>query len=763
MAPITLQQAFELALQNYQAGRLQEAENLCRQILAQNPASFDVIFLLGVVIHQARRDDAAVDLIRQAISLRPDCAEAFSNLSSILKDKGRIDEAIAACRQALALNPNLPEAQNNLGNALMEKGELDEALAALRKAIDLRPTYAEAFGNLGKALKDKGELDQAMAAWRKAIDLHPAFAEAHSNLGDALKTKGRLDEAIASIRHAIALNPNLPEAHNNLGSALKDKGRLDESIAACRQAIALRPGYAEAHNNLGNALKDHGQPDEAIAAFRKAISLNPNLSQAFSNLGNTLKDKDQYDEAIAAHRQAIAVNPNLPEAYVNLGNPLGDIGQMDEAIALYRKALTLKPDLVEARSNLLFALLNHPGYDARAVAEEHRDWGRHHADPLLKSILPHNNDRDPDRPLRIGYVSPDFRDHAVSRFLLPLFRHHDHSACRIICYSDVPRPDAVTERLRACTDEWRDIVGLSDDRVAEQIRLDKIDILVDLAGHTAGNRLFVFARKPAPVQVTYLGYPATSGLSQIDYRLTDGFADPPGMTDALHTEKLWRLPDCNWCFAEPEDSPPVRPSRADRPLHFGSFNKSTKASPVVMELWAAILKATPSSRMIFKSRGLGVQSVRSPIIDFFKSRGIPADRLDLWGSGQDNRTHLDAYNQMDIALDTFPYHGTTTTCDALWMGVPVVTLAGTSHVSRVSVSLLNCVGLPFLVAQSPDEYVSIAVRLANDLPRLAHLHRTLRDKMRASPLMDAPKFARNIEAAYRRMWRTWCESAPSPR
>jgi protein O-GlcNAc transferase len=759
MPQLTVQQAYELALQHYQAGRLPEAEKLCLQILAGQKTNFDVIFLLGVIIHQARRDDAAVELLRHAIALRPDCAEAFSNLGNILKDKGRIDEALAASRQAIALNPNLPEAHNNLGSALMEKGQPNEAIAVLRQAIALRPHYAEAFCNLGIALKELGQLDEAIAAWRRAIALNPGFAEAHSNLGDALKNKGQLDDAIASIRHAIVLNPKLPEAHNNLGSALKDKGRLDEAIAACEQAIALRPDYAEAFNNLGMVLKDKGRPDEAIAAFRKAIALNPRLSETFSNLGNALKDKDQYDEAIAAHRQAIALNPDMPEAYNNLGNPLQDMGQIDEAIAAYRKAIALKPAFAQAHSNLIFAIQNHSGYDAETIAEEHRAWDRQIAQPLREFILPHDNNRDPNRPLRIGYVSPDFRDHAVSRFLLPLFRHHDHAACRIVCYSDVPHADAVTERLRACADEWRDIFGLSDERVAAQIRDDKIDLLVDLAGHTAANRLLLFARKPAPVQITYLGYPATSGLSAMDYRFTDRFADPPGMTESFHSEKLWRLPDCNWCFNEPADAPPLRTTRADGPIRFGTFNKYTKASPLIMESWAAILNATPSSRLIFKSRGLGVPSIRSHIIEFFKSRGLGADRLDIRGSNPDVRTHLDAYNQMDISLDTFPYHGTTTTCEALWMGVPVVTLAGPTHISRVSVSLLNCVGLPQLIAQSAEEYVSIAVRLAADLPRLAELHRTIQGKMRASPLMDGAKFARSVEAAYRRMWRTWCETA----
>jgi protein O-GlcNAc transferase len=646
---------FDLAVQHHRAGRLKEAEDLYRQILAQEPGHFGAMHLLGVLAHQTGQDDVAVDLIRGAIALHPNFPEAYVNLANALRDMGQHDEAIAAYEQAIAFNPNLPEAHNNLGNAFKDKGRLDEAVEVYRKAIALRPSYAEAHINLGNALTDKGRLDEAIAAYRQTIVLNSSLPGAHNNLGNALKEKGLLDEAVAACQRAIALNPNLPEAHNNLGNAMKDQGELVPAIAAYRRAIALRRGYASAHGNL------------------------------------------------------------------------------------------------------LYAMHYHSAYDAAAIAEESRQWNRRHAEPLERSIQPHDNDRDPDRCLRIGYVSPDFRNHSVSRFLLPLFRYHDPSICRFICYSDVRSEDAVTERLRACADEWHRIVGCTDERVAQKIRQDRIDILVDLAGHTAGNRLRVFARKPAPVQVTYLGYPGTTGLSKIDYRLTDALSDPTGKTEFLHSEQLWRLPVCNWCYDEPEEAPAARSARTEGPIIFGTFNNFAKLSPAVMDLWAAILKATPSSRLIIKSRGLGEPTVRGRIIEFFDSRGVPADRLDIRGSQPDFRSHLETYNQVDIALDSFPYHGTTTTCEALWMGVPVVSLAGQTHVSRVGVSLLSCVGLPELIAQSPEEYVSIAAGLAGNLPRLAELRRTLRGQMRESPLMDGPGFARNIEAAYRSMWRGWCE------
>jgi predicted O-linked N-acetylglucosamine transferase (SPINDLY family) len=575
---------------------------------------------------------------------------------------------------------------------------------------------------------------------------------------------GRLVEAEKIYRDVLAQDSNQPDAMHMLGVLAGQAGQLDAAIDLIRRALRIKPDSALAQNNLATTLAKRGQIDEAIAVFRMAIRLKPSYADAYYNLGNTLRETEWLDEAITAFRQAIQLKPDHADAHNNLGSTLKKMGQLDDAIAAFRQAIRLKPDFTDAHSNLVFALQFHSGYDAEMIRQELHRWNHRHAEPVRKFIQPHTNNRDPDRRLRIGYISADFRTHSVSRFLLPLFREHDHSACEIISYSDVLKTDGMTDRLRLCTDSWHDIAGWPDERVANEVREDKIDILVDLAGHTAGNRLRVFSRKPAPVQVTYLGYPGSTGLSEMDYRLTDSFADPPGTTESLHTEKLFRLPVCNWCFSEPDDTPPVGPLPAESfgSIRFGTFNNFAKASPPIMDLWAAILTATPSSRLIIKSRGLGERSARERIHQIFATRGIPANRVDIRGHEPNIVSHFDAYNQMDIALDTFPYHGTTTTCEALWMGVPVVTLAGTAHVSRVGLSLLNNIGLPDLIAQTPEQYVEIAVRLAKDLPRLAELRSKLRPRMRASPLMDAPRFARDIEAAYRQMWRNWCADVRAP-
>jgi protein O-GlcNAc transferase len=760
MRSVTIEQAFVIAFERHQAGHLEEAERLYRQILSRQPQHAESIHHLGLIAHQMGHHAMAVELIGRAIAVRPDYAEAYHNLGSSLQRQGRRVEAIAAYRQAIALNRKLPETHNNLGNALREEGCLDDSIDVLRQAIALRADYAEAHHNLGVALNGVGMLDEAISAWRRAIELQPGDPTFHQMLGDALRENGQFDEAIRAYRAAVAVRPHYAAAHHNLGLALKETGKWDEAVAAYHRAIACDPNFAEPHNNLGVLLTEIGRLDEAIAACRRAIELRPHFAAAHGNLGNALKSKGQLDEAIDAYRQAIALSADPAGGYNNLGVALQERGQLDEAMSAYQQALALRPDVAHFGSNLVFCMLHSAAHDAVATAEEHRRWSRRHAESLPRSVQPFSNQRRTAVRLRIGYVSPDFRDHPVGRFLLPLLAHHDTGAFEIFCYSNRRKSDAVTERLRAAANHWREIEGLSDQRAADQIRADGIDILVDLAGHTLGNRLLIFARKPAPVQVTYLGYPGTTGLSAIDYRLTDGFADPPGLTERFHSEKLQRLPQTSWCFAETANVSAVAPPPLVRNgfVTFGSFNSFGKVTAPMLEGWGEILREVPRSRLLLKAAALGSASARDRVRGMLLAQGIEVDRLDLRGLQPDHATHLALYREMDIALDTFPYHGTTTTCEALWMGVPVITLAGQTHISRVGLSLLSNIGLQSLVAHTPDEYVRLAAALAEDHDRVKALRFGLRERVRTSPLMDAPQFARNVEAAYRQMWRAWCEA-----
>jgi len=789
---MTLDQQLESGISHHRAGRLAEAEKIYRQVLAHQPDHAEALNLLGVLAGQAGQLNAAVELIRRAIRLKPDLAQAHCNLGVVLKRNGRLDDAIDSYRQAVCLKPDYAEAHSNLGNALLavgqldeaiashrqavrlvpdlaeahfnlgialqRKGPLDEAIVAYRQAVLLKPDHAEAHNNLGSALRDIGQLDESIAACRQAVRLKPDYAEAHNNLGNTLCDVRQLDEAVASYRQAIRLKPDYVEAHNNLGNVLRDKGQLDEAIAACRQALRLKPDLAEAHVNLANALRDMRQPDEAVAACRQAIRLNPDFAGAHSTLGAAFKDMGQLDDAIAACRHAIRLKPDFAEAHCNLANALKDVGQLDQAIACYRQAMRLKPGDCFTHSNLIYTLHYHPHDDGRMIQEGLRLWNRQHAEPLQKFILPHTNNRDPHRRLRIGYVSPDFSDHPVGRFLLPLLANHDHQCVEVFAYAKVPAPDATTRRLRAHTDAWRDVVGLSDAQAADLIRQDRIDVLVDLSLHTANNCLLIFAQKPAPVQVTYLAYPGSSGLTTMDYRLSDPYLDPPGADESAYSEQTLRLPETYWCYSitRPAPEPPPLPATAAGYITFGCLNNFVKVSPPALDLWADILQAIPRSRLILHSNpGTHLDVVR----ERFAGKGISPDRLEFYLEWGNWPKYLQTYGRIDLALDPFPYGGGTTTCDGLWMGVPVVSLAGKTAVGRAGLSLLSNVGLPDLVANTPEQYVRLAVSLANDLPRLKDLHSTLRQRMQVSPLMDAPRFAGNIEAAYRQMWRTWCQES----
>jgi predicted O-linked N-acetylglucosamine transferase (SPINDLY family) len=600
--------------------------------------------------------------------------------------------------------------------------------------------------------------DIAVDLISRAIAILPNNSKAHNNLGNSLLALRQPEEAIASYRRALSLDPASAEIHSSLGFALFSLGRFDEAIDSCRRALAIDPDFVAAHNNLGMALGASGQRDDAIACYRRAMKLQPENVPAQYNLGNALLDKGDIDQAIACYRQAQSLEPDNVEVLGSLARATTRAGQPQEAVACYRRILMLKPDDIDIHGSLVLSLHYLPDYDAQSIAEEHRRWNRQYAEPLKKFIQPHANDRNPDRRLRVGYVSPDFRKHAVAWSVLPLLECHDSENFEVFCYAEVPKPDATTERFRAQADQWRSTVGLSDEQIADLIRRDQIDILVDLAGHTAGNRLLVFARKPAPVQVTRLGYPNTTGLTAIDYRMTDAYADPPGLSDSLHSEQLIRLPQTNWIYQPPDNGPAPSQRPQGGSVKFGCFNNLNKITEPMLKIWAKILAAVPGSTLLLKANALTSPEVQQRVRRIFKAEHISFERVELVGWTESTEDHLALYNQIAIGLDPYPYHGTMSTCEAMWMGVPVITLAGQTHVSRVGVSLLSNMGLKELIAESPKEYIRIAVELANDIPRLRNLHSTLRRRMEQSPLMDAPKFARNVEAAYRQMWRTWCAS-----
>lgn len=637
-----------------------------------------------------------------------------------------------------------------------QSGRLAEAERIAGQILAAEPRHARALHLSGVIAHQQGRKDAAMDLIRRAIALEPGVADFHCHLGIACFASGQWVEALAALRQAIALQPGFAVAHCHLGNVLREMGQLDEAIAAYRHAVALRPDYAGAYSNLGVALKDKGQLAEAIAAYRQAIAGNPDLPEAHCNLGNALCENGQPDEAIPALRRALALSPSFALAHNNLGNALKDEGLLDKAIASYRRAVALDANYPEAHSNLLYTLHFHPGFDARAIADEHQAWNRQHAAPLRHGIRPHRNVRTPERRLRIGYVSPNFREHPVGRFMLPLLANHEHREVEIFCYSQVKRPDALTYQLRAHADQWQNTTGRSDDQVAELIRQDEIDILVDLSLHMDRNRLLVFARKPAPIQVTYLAYAGTSGLNTIDYRLSDPHLDPPGMDESVYSEQTIRLPRTYWCY-QPMGTPSVGPVPAQRAGHitFGCLNNFCKVTEPTLLSWARILQAVPDSQLLLHA---AEGSHRQRTAKLLEQLGVDPRRL-RFVAHVPMSEYLELYQQIDVALDPFPYGGGTTSCDAFWMGVPVISLRGETAVGRAGVSLAMNLGLRELIAHTPEAYVQTACNLAADLPRLSVLRSSLRNRMAASPLMDAPRFARNVEKAYREMWHRWCAGA----
>lgn len=570
---------------------------------------------------------------------------------------------------------------------------------------------------------------------------------------DQLLAQGHAREAIPLYRQALALQPDIPEALNNLGGALKEQGNLAEAVVCLERASALLPGSHQILNNLGYALTLLGRLEEAVAILERGLVLEPESPELLNSLGYALLEQGRVEEAIARLEGSLACRPGNPQALINLGAALREWGALEEAAVRYREALALQPDNRVAHDNLLFLL----GYfrlgTPEEILEEHRRWDRIHGKTGRENALTHPARRRPREKLRIGYVSPDFCNHAVRFFIEPIIKAHDRNRVSVHCYAEVLRPDDATERLKALADGWRETAGLDDRELAQAIHDDGIDILVDLAGHTAHNRLGAFTYKPAPIQATYLGYFATTGLAAMDYWITDRELHPDAGPEATVEEK-YRLNRC-WMSYQPRlDAPEaaLAPRQEGAGVVFGSFNHLRKITPGVVEAWAAILQRVPNARLLIKSQPLADPGVRARFVREFTAQGIDAARLDLRAHTASYREHMALYGAMDIALDPFPCTGGTTSADALWMGIPVVTWAGESFIQRMSLSMVTAIGQPDWVAPDVAGYVDLAVRMAEQGVRRTEQRRALRQQVAASPFGDPEDLTRALEAAYFDMW-----------
>jgi predicted O-linked N-acetylglucosamine transferase (SPINDLY family) len=717
---VSIAEALQVGIQHHSQGNLAEAEQIYRKVLEADPNSAGAWHLLGVIAHQVGQQQVALEYITRAIELLPTDPGFHSNLGEVFRALGRHNEALVCYNKAIELQPNHAEAYSNMGNVLDELNRFDEARQALERALQIRPNYPAALSNLGNVYKGLRDPVAAEKSYREAIRIDPNFAQAHNNLGSLIEGRGDIPGAEICFREAVRATPGFAEAWYNLGGVLKRTGRYVMAVQAFRQALATRPVYAEAHNNVGVTLKELGQHDQALFHCRTATQQRANYVEAINNVAVITEE----------------------------------LGMLDESLANYRAALTLRPDYMEIRSGWLLALNYDGRLDPDTIAQEHHIWGKMYVPRFPPA--PYKNTRDPDRRIKLAYVSPDFRRHPVGNFIEPSLESHNREQFEITLFSDVEARDVVTDRLEKLSERWVNVANDSYDDVYRKVRELEIDILVELAGHTARNRLPTLLQRAAPIQVTYLGYPNTIGIPQIDYLITDAIVDPPG-EERLFTENLIRVDGCFSCYRPRDDAPAVMPSPALEKgvVTFGSLHSLSKFTPPVIDLWCRVLHAVPNSKMLMFRTTL-VNETAERVRGEFAKRGIDPARIDLRGHVPP-AGYLTTYYDIDITLDVIPWTGHTTACESMWMGVPVVTHLGNRHAGRMVASVLHAVGHPEWIGNTLDEYVEIAARMAADVSSLANSRLKLRDEMAASKLCDGPAFTRQLEAVYRQMWRTWCE------
>jgi predicted O-linked N-acetylglucosamine transferase (SPINDLY family) len=737
---------------------LAEAERLVRVA----PGRAENLLLLGHLQLQCGAAAAARQSLEQAVAIAPGEARAWHELALARRPAGDPTAVVAAFARAHELEPASDLYRDNHCQALIEAGACKEAERICRAALVQAPASANLHHVLGQALFWHGEFGAAREALERAHALAPADPFVVANLGACLVLDGERQRGIELLRRAMASPAASPSIHGNLINALAESGQAEAALEELRRRHPPAGGaaHAEAVVRVAMRLNHHDLLDQAERFIDLALAELPDQPRLLGEAAHLQARRHHFRQAEALLDRALGLAPDEPALREHLALIYARTGRIAQALNLARSGPG--DGAQQSRlAGLLTLVLNYADSSTpEEIFEVHRIWARGHEAPGPSPGPVYANVLDPGRKLRIGYLSPDFRRHSVAYFFEPLLRAHDRQRVELFCYSNVQKVDQVTERLRQLADHWRQIDQMPDAQACATIADDRIDLLVDLAGHTNHHRLPLFARRPAPLQLTWLGYPNTTGLQSIDYRLCDAVADPPGVQDHLYSERLWRLPHGFLCYAGAEIAP--RPPAADpapRPLTFGSFNSLAKVSDRTLALWSRVLAALPGARLLLKSAPLTDADIRDHLLARLAAHGIDSDAVELRGRVKDPHGHLRLYDRVDIALDTTPYNGTTTTCEALWMGVPVIVLRGDRHAARVGASLLTQAGLPELIAADDDDFVARAVALANDRERLRAYHAGLRARLAASTLCDSSGFARQVEAAYRQMWREYVARA----
>jgi predicted O-linked N-acetylglucosamine transferase (SPINDLY family) len=640
---------------------------------------------------------------------------------------GRLLEGELLQSESLAFLQEFWDAAGAAGQEILNDAAHTAVTASRRgKSVVCSPEQLspEALRRLATAAFERGDLDEAVEHLTQAVTASPSHVAYRVDLAALLSKADRPAEAIPHLVVALQLKGDIPEVHNNLGVVLEQLGRFSEAAAACRNAVRLRADFVQAHHNLGKALRKAGDPQGSLEAFKAAVRLRT--------------------DSIAGHDGLVAA--------------ADDLGDANTVCAELRRLVELQPNAPSVRSSLLYTLHYNPAMGPAEHYEEARQWD-HRFGLGNRRDLHFENDRTTDRRIRIGYLSPDLREHTVTRFIGAALKHHDRDRFEVFCYSNLDEPDEVTERIRSQVEHWRDIVGMPDEQAERIIREDRIDLLIDLRGHGSNNRLTLLARRPAPVQLNMVGYFDTTGLSAIDYRVTDAWQDPPGQSEQFHSERLIRMPHSFWCYSADQDAPPVTapPSEQSGTITFGSLNKLIKVNELCGRLWAGVLEAVPDSRLLL---AIVSEQAADAIRARLAAAGLPADRLVLLPKAPSRREYLNRFGQIDIALDPFPFNGITTTCDGLWMGVPCVSLAGPTTVSRAGRSILHAAGLGELSTSTPQAFVRVAAELCHDRSRLRELRLTMRQRLLESPLMDHLGSTRALEREYLRIWSEWRSGLP---
>jgi protein O-GlcNAc transferase len=773
------------ALSFHQKGQLGEAAALYRKILTQNPINADALHLLGVVEFQRKNPSAAVALINQAIKIEPNNAVFFSNLGLALRDLKRFDDALASYDRALAIKPDYADALNHRGNVLRDLKRFDDSLASYARALAIKPGHAEALNNRGAALSDLKRFDDALASYDRALAIKPDYAEALNNRGAALSDLKRFDDALASYDRALAIRPDFAEARNNRGNALSDLKRFEDALVSYDGALAVKPDYVDALFNRGGALSELKRFDDALASYDRALAIRPDYAEALNSRGAVLSDLKRFEDAVASYDRALTIKPDYAEALYNRGNALSDLKRFEAAIISYDRALAVKPGYEFLLGSRLFCKMTICDWrgitdDFRAIAER-IESGEKASSPSIvlatplsaalqrkcseifihekypqSSLLPKFEGRHGHDRIRLGYFSADFHNHATAYLMAELFERHDRTQFELIAFSSGPvTSDAMRTRLMKSFDRFIEIGALSDKDIALLARSLDVDIAVDLKGFTQDSRTGVFAMRPAPIQVNYLGYPGTMGADYIDYLIADRTLIPENHQQH-YVEKIVYLPDSY----QVNDSKRLIAGKLFTRAEFGlpekgfvfcCFNNNYKIAPNIFDIWIRLLKTDGSSVLwLLEDNISAMKNLRSAA----QIRGISPERL-VFAKRMELSEHLARHRLADLFLDTLPYNAHTTASDALWAGLPVLTCLGKTFPGRVAASLLNAIDLPELITQNLDAYEVLAQEFATDSQRLECLRRKLAANRLTQPLFDTTLFAKHIESAYISMWKRY--------